>query len=302
MPRTRKQHGGSIASDNVNALVAKSCSRVAYSAKVRAVMTGSPPEHAHTTAPHQQLGGGNHATGWFYSTFVPHMTRACLSLSATDTLDEMQEMWNAENPRARLSKRAARQMLREFVEANRSTTDAEADEDRVNVPLQWMSSTTRDSTTHNMVGGAPSNCLYDTNYTVHHNDAYDRYRGNTGGSPPMGATVPQDSFKGLYNWFHGRSTLFAPSATNPMHQNQVDYLSQSGPNDPISVAPLNSAVKASAPTLHGNSEPMGVFPASSGTTYAAYTRQTPLARGGRSRRLRGRLSRRRRVRMRKRRE
>lgn len=294
MPRTRKQRGGSLASDNVNALVAKSCSRFAYPAKVRAVMTASPA-HAHSTPPHQQSGGGNLAntTSWFYTTFVPHMTRACLSLSTTDTLkdtlDEMQAMWNAEHPHAKLSKRAAKQMLREFVGANQNTTDAEADEDHVNVPLQWMNTATP-SSTYNMVGGA-SNCLYDTNYTVHQNDVYDRYRGNTGGSPPMGATVPQDSFKGLYNWFHGRSTLFAPSTNNPMHQNQVNYLSQSGPNDPIQVAPLNSTVKAQVPVLHGNTESMGVFPASSSTNYASYTRQTPMARGGGSRRRRGRRGR-----------
>lgn len=287
MPRTRKQRGGSIASDNVNALVAKSCSRFVYPAKVQAVMREAPP----SSQPHQQSGGGNHTTSWFYTAFVPHMTRACTSLSATDTIGEMQEMWNAEHPNSKLSTRVARQMLREFVEANQNTTDDEADEGDVKVPFRWMSDTNIASgTTYNMVGGA-SNCLYDTNYTVHKNDVYDRYRGNTGGSPPMGATVPQDSFKELYNWFHGRSTLFAPSANDPTHQNQVQYVSQSGPNDPIHVAPLNSTVKAQVPALHGNTESMGVFPASSSTNYASYTRQTPMARGGGSRRRRGRSGR-----------
>lgn len=282
MPRTRKQHGGSIASDNVNALVAKSCSRFVYPAKVQAVMQGAPL----SSHPHQQSGGGNHTTtSWFYNTFVPHMTRACTTLSGPDTIDEMQEMWNAENPSSKLSKRVARQMLREFVKANQNTTDDEADGGDVNVPFQWMNNDTHAASeaTYNMVGGA-SNCLYDTNYTVHKNDVYDRYRGNTGGSPPMGATVPQDSFKGLYNWLQGRSTFLAPSANDPAHQNQVQYMSQSGPTDVVSVAPLNATVKANAPTLHGNTASMGVFPASSHTNYASYTRQTPVARAGGGRR------------------
>lgn len=38
MPRTRKQRGGFIASNNVNSLVAKSCSRFVYPTKVKAVM------------------------------------------------------------------------------------------------------------------------------------------------------------------------------------------------------------------------------------------------------------------------
>ena len=295
MPRTRKQHGGSIASNNVNSLVAKSCSRFVYPTKVSAVMRHphslSHPQHTQHT---QQAGGGaeQSALSWFYSQFVPYMTSTCTPMHPNDTVPAMQQMWNAEHPHARLSKRVAKQMLNEFVTANQSTTN----EDDVNVPLSWMNGSVSNSSSYNMVGGSRSKpCLYDTNYTVHQNDAFDRYRGNSGGSPPMGATVPQSSFRGLYDWFQGRSTLLAPTNTNAVHQNQVQYLSQSGPNDAISIQPLDSHIKAPAPTLHGDTQMAGVFPASSTTNYASYTRPTPMARAGGSRRRRGRLSRGRRV-------
>lgn len=297
MPRTRKQHGGSIASDNVNSLVAKSCSRFVYPTKVMTVMRHVPVQ-SHSLSHHQtrqQAGGGAEKStlSWFYSQFVPYMTSTCTTMHPNDTVTAMQQMWNAEHPHARLSKRVAKQMLSEFVTANQSTTN----EDDVNVPLQWMNgSVSSDPPTYNMVGGSRSRpCLYDTNYTVHNNDAFDRYRGNSGGSPPFGASVPQSSFKGLYDWFQGRRTLFAPTNTNAVHQNQMQYLSQSGPNDAIRIQPLDSHIKAPTPTLHGDTQMAGVFPASTTTNYASYTRQTPMARAGGSRRRRGRLSRGRRV-------
>lgn len=294
MPRTLKQHGGSIASDNVDSLVAKSCSRFVYPTKVRNVMRHVPVhQHSHSISHPQntqQAGGGAEQSvlNWFYSQFVPYMTSKCTTMHPNDTVTAMQQMWNTEHPNARLSKRAAKQMLNEFVTANRSTTN----KDDMNVPLHWINDSVSNSpnnlSTYNMVGGSRSRpCLYDTNYTVHQNDAFDRYRGNSGGSPPLGATVPQSSFKGLYDWFQGRRTLFAPTNTNAVHQNQVQYLSQSGPKDAISIHPLNSHIKAPTPTLHGDTQLAGVFPASPTTNYASYTRQTPMARAGGSRRRHG---------------
>lgn len=286
MPRTLKQRGGSIASDKVNTIVAKSCTRFVYPPKVKAVMLNA---QTHSSTPLQlQVGGGDRdnaesPVSWFYSNFVPFLTRSCTArMTPMETLDAMQHMWNAEHPRAKMSKRTAKQMLREFVAANRITTDTEAFHNQVNIPLQWMNesvSPTSDSphTSCDMVGGASTACLYDTNYTVHKNDNYDRHRSNSGGVPP-------NSFKSIHDWFNGESTIFAPTASNPAHQNQVQYKSQSGPTDPITVPPLGSNIKADVPVLHGNTTPMGVFPASEGSNYAAFTRSTPMARAGGSKR------------------
>ena len=80
-----------------------------------------------------------------------------------------------------------------------------------------------------------------------------------------------------------------------VYDKHCSHLSQSGPNDAIGIQPLDSHIKAPTPTLHGDTQMAGVFPASSTTSYASYTRQTPMARAGGSRRRRGRLSRGRRV-------
>lgn len=293
MPRTRKQRGGSIASDNVNALVAKSCSRFMYPTKIKAVMLNA---QMHSSTP-QQVGGGAEKAqvSWFYSHFVPYLTRSCTVNTTVEYLvAEMQHLWNTQNPRTTLSKRVAKQMLREFVMANQNTTNTEAYHNQVNIPLQWMNETVEPTSTYEMVGGA-SNCLYDTNYTVHNNDVYDRYRGNMGGSPPMGATVPANSFTRLYDWFTGKTTIFAPSTSNPTHQNQVQYLSQSG-NEPIQVSTLHAHGDAQVPSTHSTTKRMNVFPTMTDNAVDHSSRNTPLARaGGRRRRGQRRVSRRKRV-------
>lgn len=281
MPRTRKQRGGSIASDNVNSIIAKSCTRFVYPTKVKAVMLNAQA-HSSTPPMYPQVGGGAESqVSWFYSKFIPYMTQSCTERTTpTETVDAMQHLWNTEHPHAKLSKRAAKQMLREFVAANQNTTDTEAVDNQVNIPLQWMNESAAPAsdlhTSYEMVGGA-SDCLYDTNYTVHKHDNYDRYRSNSGGIPPH-------SFKSMYDWFHGDTTIFAPTASNPAHQNQVQYLSQSGPTDPITVQPLGSNVKVDAPTHLTNTKSLGVFPSSDSSNYATFTRSTPMARAGGSRR------------------
>lgn len=136
-----------------------------------------------------------------------------------------------------------------------------------------------------MIGGGPQ-CLYDTNYTLYNRDNYDRWRGNMGSSTPFGSSVPQNTLSDMYNWFVGKTTILAPGNTNPTHQNQMQYLSQTGPRDPIHV-PALSDVTSTVPAMHGDVDTnVGIFPGAPSSQYAHVSRRTPLARAGGRRRQR----------------
>ena len=178
-------------------------------------------------------------------------------------------------------------MLREFVTANKDMTSASST-DALSVPLSWMMDRTRPLSgdeTSEMIGGGPQ-CLYDTNYTIHNRDNYDRWRGNMGSSTPFGTSVPKNSLSDMYNWFVGKTTILAPGNANPTHQNQMQYLSQTGPTDPIRV-PALSDMTATVPAMHGGLDTnVGIFPSVSTGQYASTSRQTPMARAGGRRRQR----------------
>lgn len=282
--RTKKQRGGSVASDNVNRLNAKSCTSFVYPIHVQNVMKS--PTHPDTL----QVGGGQATSAsWFYTEFVPYMTSLCeFSHHPTDVIPAMQTMWNTKYPEGKLSKRAATHMLREFVTANKDMTSASST-DALSVPLSWMASyganVQSNKGTYDMIGGGPQ-CLYDTNYTLHNRDNYDRWRGNMGSSTPFGSTVPQNTLSDMYNWFVGKTTILAPGNANPTHQNQMQYLSQTGPRDPIRV-PVLSDMTSTVPAMHGDVDTnVSVFPGVSTGQYASVSRRTPLARAGGRRRQR----------------
>ena len=136
MPNTRKQYrqrGGSIASDNVNRLTAKTCTSFVYPTNVRIVMQPSPV-YADTL----QVGGGDVAqASWFYTEFVPFMTTLCEYSHPTDVITVMQNKWNVKYPEAKLSKRVATHMLREFVTANKDVATASS-ANNLSIPLSWM--------------------------------------------------------------------------------------------------------------------------------------------------------------------
>ena len=290
MPNTRKRHiqrGGSIASDQVNQLTAKSCASFVYPKHVKQIMQSSPT-FVDTTS--QQVGGGQTASAsWFYTTFVPYMTSLCeYSGDPTHVIPTLQNMWNAQYPEAKLSKRVATHMLREFVTANKGMT-IPSSVHTLSIPLNWITNTSSSQSskhTYEMVGGAATNCLYDTNYALHNRDNYDQWRGNMGTSTPFGTTVPKNTLSDVYNWFIGKTTIFNPGNANPTHQNQMQYLSKSGPNDPITI-PALSDVTTTVPAMHGDVDTnVSIFPNTHSGSYNSSHRETPYARAGGRRRQR----------------
>jgi surface protein len=139
-------------------------------------------------------------------------------------------------------------------------------------------------------GNSDQTCAYNTNYAPYNYDNYDRMRGNTGDSVAFsGASVPANPGQTLSNFYDGKSTLFAPGHSNPTNQNQVRYLSSTGPTDPIHVGSLRSRT-VSLPTATASGLNLSLFPtrASGGSAFgsapSSASRSIPLARAGGRRR------------------
>jgi hypothetical protein len=134
-------------------------------------------------------------------------------------------------------------------------------------------------------GNVDQTCAYNTNYAPYNYDNYDRMRGNTGDSVAFsGASVPANPVQNLSNWYDGKSTLFAPGHSNPTNQNQVRYLSSTGPTDPIHVGSLRSR-SVSLPTATASGLNLSLFPTrANGGSAASASRSIPLARAGGRRR------------------
>lgn len=254
-----------------------------------------------------QTGGGDEipliksstTTKWFHNTFLPYLTNECVhgSNRPEDIVAHMREFWDTHNVNEPLSKETARRMLKEFVANNTHNLDYKAY--RYTTPTSWSKSKNQNAL---VGGGNPGSgkqlgCSINTNYAPYNYDNYDRWRGNAGASVPTGATIPQNPFQRIYNWFEGKTTILNPGNTNPTVQNQVNYLSQA-PAKPIHIGSLQNPINVNMPSIEGqttngvvmpsiieNSKVVSVFPETTTTLPQSTYRQTPMARAGKRRRF-----------------
>lgn len=136
--------------------------------------------------------------------------------------------------------------------------------------------------------GGASSCGYSNSYAPYKYDNYMRWRGNLGGSGPIGASVPQNPMQRLGNWFEGKSSLFTPSPFDATNQTQAQYLSSSShniANKPPAHTPLDQIVVDNTGVgMYGSSfqtTPFGGDPKN-----VQILSGIPLARAGKRRRTR----------------
>ena len=181
------------------------------------------PKHIHTV----MRGGGRRVqvakasttTNWFQNTFLPYLTNECVhgSQHPEEIVAHMQAFWNTQYAHQPLTKKVAQRMLKEFVTENTQNTNYALYQ--YHTPMNWSSQT------KTLVGGGAKQpaCSSHTNYAAYNYDNYNRWRGNLGASVPVGASIPQNPFQRIYNWFNGRTTILNPGNNNPTVQNQVQY-------------------------------------------------------------------------------
>ena len=137
--RNNKQRGGSNASDNVEALVAKTCS--AYPEPIQHVIAGQ--DQVQNGVPYQIGAGrsrrGSRRASWFTSRFIPALTAR---IEAGDTpgalASYMVRTWNRRHRGARaLTPQLALKMLDEFSRANVASY-ATSGKSSIVLPIEWF--------------------------------------------------------------------------------------------------------------------------------------------------------------------
>lgn len=238
------------------------------------------------------------ATRWFRNTFLPFLTNECVHSAhqPDEIIHHMQTFWNAHTRAHNLTPTDAKRLLREYASCNTDNTEYKVY--RYNTPSRWSAPRSEAP----LVGGGAQTgqsmgCALSTNYTPHNYDAYDKWRGNAGGSIPTGATIPQNPFQRISNWFSGHTTVFNPGTQNPTVQNQVRYMSRA-PAQPIKIGslqnPANVNMYEGMPTNRGivmpgvirSNKMVQVFPDTKGFTppHHHQYKSTPMARAGKRRR------------------
>ena len=279
------QRGGSNSSKRVEALSPKTCTVFRFPDAIRDVITNRTRQQNLGTA--YQIGAGKAPESWFATTFIPALAARIEAGDAPDRLlSYMMRAWNrrATSSSQRLTRAMAMKMLSEFTQANLSAASGKT---RVVLPIEWFQP---DGLAVQSGGGGEeaAACSPTMSTLGHAYDNYHQYRGSQGDSAgPLGSSIPQNAYQGVQKWFRGETTMFTPTASDPVHHSGVQWRTQSMadrltaqrvPATFNQTVDVNQMVKGDAPCVTGCNAKANVFRASAPYTSSDVT--MPVQRAG----------------------